>query len=194
MEWLDIFWIPTDFFHSAINYGHSPIELPFFFFFLMVKMSFRNVFSIFKSEVTNCGPQPTVLNIKKLAYIPAFQDSWFVSFSYKSDPGDVFTIVAVSSQVVTGFQLKEASSFLCPLSSTPVFFVLIHITHISHLGEGSPGPHWALGLQLLLSTVGIKHTVVAQKGLFMAFQVHLENYWVFHCLPPSPSGFDSCEH
>ena len=40
-----------------------PYRLPFLK--EMVKMSFRNVFSIFKSEVTNCGPQPTVLNIKK---------------------------------------------------------------------------------------------------------------------------------
>lgn len=33
--------------------------------FLMPKMLFGNVFSIFQSEVTNCDPQPIVLNMKK---------------------------------------------------------------------------------------------------------------------------------
>lgn len=104
-----------------------------FFFFLMVKMSFRNVFSIFKSEVTNCGPQPTVLNIKKLRLHSCFPGFLICKLLLQIRSGRCFHIVAVSSQVVTGSQLKEASSFLCPLSSTPVFPVLIHITHISYL-------------------------------------------------------------
>lgn len=60
----------------------------------MTKMLFRNVFFIFKSKVTNCGPQPTVLNISNFIYLPSFQLPLKTRWGWR--------FCTVSSQVVTG--------------------------------------------------------------------------------------------
>lgn len=155
----------------------------------MTKMLFRNVFSIFKLEVKNCGPQSTVLNTIKIHVYSCFSASLKNHVRVMLLHGDNFQ---PSRDWPSSWRMHPSSG--APYS--PRFLILTRIAFTSCLHPYLAPPHRTLDFRFATSSLNIwnkTHYASTERPL-CCIPNSLRKLQNFSLSATSTIFFFSCQH